>query len=213
MVIQKQIKKKLGYARVSTDEQTIDNQVIALKKQGVAPEDIYTDIGVSGTVAAKKRKGFKQVYDRIVKGEVEELYVFELSRLGRTSSESILLFIEIEQLGVRIKSMSPNEAWTHTIGNDQGMRNVMTSMMAWFADIERKFISDRTKLGLQRAREKGTHLGRAFKEPDKKEYTKYKAQNLKTAQIAMLIKVPATTLYRWVKKWEEEERIQKNRDV
>ena len=63
MVIQKQIKKKLGYARVSTDEQTIDNQVIALKKQGVAPEDIYTDVGVSGTVAAKKRKEFKKVYD------------------------------------------------------------------------------------------------------------------------------------------------------
>ena len=103
MVISKQNRIKLGYARVSTSEQTLDNQILELKKIGILPENIYSDAGVSGTVPAKKRKGFKQAYDRILKGEAEELHIFELSRLGRTSSESILLFIEIEQMGTRIK--------------------------------------------------------------------------------------------------------------
>jgi putative DNA-invertase from lambdoid prophage Rac len=213
VAINKQIRKKLGYARVSTQDQTVDNQVIELKKAGIAPEDIYTDVGVSGTVPAKKRKGFKQVYDRIVKGEVEELYVFELSRLGRTSSESILLFIEIEQLGTRIKSLSPNEAWTRTIGDDQAMRNIITSMFAWFADIERKHISERTKLGLARIKEEGKHLGHPFCEPDKAKYEKLTAQGLKPAQAARVMQVPTSTIYRWVKKWDDEKRIQENKEA
>jgi putative DNA-invertase from lambdoid prophage Rac len=204
-------KKKLGYARVSTTDQSTDNQKIQFKKLGIDPEDIYEDIGVSGTSPAKKRKGFKNVYDRILKGEVSQLYIFELSRLGRTASETLQLFLEIEQMKVQIISLSPNETWTTL--TEGGIRNIFTSMFAWFADIERSSISERTKLAIQKRRDAGKHVGRAFKEPDRKEYNKLKAQNLKTAQIAMLMKIPATTLYRWVKKWEDEERIQKNKDV
>jgi DNA invertase Pin-like site-specific DNA recombinase len=204
------IRTKVGYARVSTTDQTTENQISEFKKLGIAEKDIYDDKGISGTVPAKKRKGFKQVYEKIINGEVEELYVFELSRLGRTSSESIMLFIEIEQLGTRIKSLSPNETWTNDIGNDQAMRNVFTSIFTWFADIERRHISERTRAGLQRAREEGTHLGRAFKEPDRKQYDKLKTSNLKVAQIARVMQVPTSTLYRWVERWEDEERVIKN---
>jgi DNA invertase Pin-like site-specific DNA recombinase len=203
-------KIKLGYARVSTDKQDIDGQRLELLKY-VSPENLYFDQNVSGTVPAKKRKGFKKVYDRILNGEVEELYVFELSRLGRTSSESIQLFIEVEQLGCKIVSMSPNEAWTK-ITDVPGIRNIFVSMFAWFGDIERKSISERTKLGLQNARAKGKHLGRPFKEPDRAKYDKIKADhlNLKPAQIARLMQIPTTTLYRYIEKWEDEDRIKEN---
>jgi len=205
---------KLGYARVSTEKQDITNQKLELLKAGIAPENIYDDIGVSGTTPAKKRKGFKKIYDRIITGEIDELYIFELSRLGRTSSESIQLFIEIEQKGCKIISLSPNETWTK-ITDIPGIRNIFSSMFAWFADIERASISERTKLGLQRAKEAGTHIGRPYKEPSRKQYDKIKSENpkLKPAQIALLMQVPKSSIYRYLEKWDEEDRIKENQKL
>ena len=62
-------KRKIGYCRVSTEEQTVEHQIGELKKNGVAPTDIYSDEGVSGTVSPLKREGFKKVYDFIMAGE------------------------------------------------------------------------------------------------------------------------------------------------
>jgi len=206
-------KEKLGYVRVSTDKQDIKNQKLELLKF-VLPENLYEDSGVSGTVPAKKRKNFHKVYDKIQTGDVEALYVFELSRLGRTSTETIQLILEIEQMGCHIISLSPNESWTKMI-DSPGIRNIFISMFAWFADLERASISERTKLGLQRARNEGKHLGRPFKELSRKQYEKLKAENpkLKTAQLARLMQVPQTTLYRYVEKWEEEDRIKENKQL
>lgn len=206
-------KEKIGYVRVSTDKQDVKNQKLELLKH-VQPENLYEDSGVSGTVPAKNRKEFKKVYGKIQKGVVTELYVFELSRLGRTSTETIQLILEIEQLGCHIISLSPNESWTKLI-DSPGIRNIFISMFAWFADLERASISERTKLGLQRARNEGKHLGRPFKEIPRKQYEKLKAENpkLKTAQIARLMQVPHTTLYRYVEKWEEEDRIKENKEL
>jgi Site-specific recombinases, DNA invertase Pin homologs len=206
-------KEKLGYVRVSTDKQDVKNQKLELLKF-VPPENLYEDSGVSGTVPAKKRKEFKKVYGRIQNGEVSELYVFELSRLGRTSTETIQLILEIEQLGCHIISLSPNETWTKMV-DSSGLRNIFISMFAWFADLERASISERTKLGLKRAREEGKHLGRPFINLKKEQYEKVKNSNpkLKTAQIARLMQVPTTTLYRYVSKWEEEDRIKENKEL
>ena len=81
MTNSEKIRKKIGYVRVSTDKQDTDNQILEIKKAGVANEDIYDDSGISGLKPAKERAGFKQVYNMILKGEVEELYVYEISRL------------------------------------------------------------------------------------------------------------------------------------
>ena len=208
------IKQKYGYARVSTDKQDVKNQKIALINLGVDPDNIYADVNVSGTISAKKRTEFKKVYDKILKGEVEELHVFEMSRLGRNSTESIQLVLEIEQLGVPIISMSPNEAWTRDV-HEPGIRNIFVSVFAWFADIERKSISERTIAGLKKAKDNGTHLGRPFSTLDRKAYEKIKIKNpqLKAAQIARLMQVPTTTLYRYIEKWGEEDRLRDNRQL
>lgn len=207
------VKEKLGYVRVSTDKQDSTNQKLELLKF-VSPENLYDDSGISGTIPAKKRKEFKKVFDRIQSGNVEELYVFELSRLGRTSTETIQLILEIEQLGSHIISLSPNETWTKLI-DSPGIRNIFISMFAWFADLELASISERTKLGLKRAREEGKHLGRPFNNLDRKQYEKIKAANpkLKTAQIARIMQIPPTTLYRYVAQWEESDRIESNKKL
>lgn len=212
MVKEEKIRKILGYARVSRDKQDVNNQISALKTLGILDEDIYDDTNVSGTIAPIKRKGFKQVYDRIKNGEVETLYVFELSRLGRTSSESIKMFIEIEEMGCHIKSLSDMEKWT-VFSDDQATRNMFTGFAAWFSDMERRHISERTKLSVQSRREKGEHIGRDFKEPDEKKYRKYKEQNMRDATIARTMQVPTATLYRWIKRWDERDRIARNKAI
>ncbi|MDQ1253462.1 MAG: hypothetical protein QG646_2629 [Euryarchaeota archaeon] len=206
--------KILGYARTSTSKQEIDNQIIALKEEGVKPENIFYDEGVSGVTLAKNRKAFKKVYDLIQSGEVDRLYVFELSRLGRSSAETLQLFIDIELKGVQIISLSPNEAWTKLVDeNMKGIRNIFVSMFAWFADIEKKSLSERTKLGQERARKEGKIIGRPEREPDQKEYNRLKLTGLKPAQIARVMQVPPSTLYKWVDAWEEEERVKRNKEL
>lgn len=203
---------KIGYVRVSTDKQDVKSQKLELLKY-VAPENIYEDI-ISGKSNAKSRSGFSQIYSKIKKGEVSELYIFEMSRLGRDARESIQLFIEIEQLGCKIISLSPNETWTK-VTEIPGIRNVFVAMFAWFGDIERKSISERTKLGLQNAKAKGKHLGRPFRNPDRAKYEKIKTENpkLKAAQIAMIMQIPTATFYRYLRKWQEEDRIKRNNEL
>lgn len=206
--------KTIGYARTSTSKQEIENQIIALKEVGVLPENIYYDDGVSGSTNAKNRKGFKKVFEMIQNREVDILYVYELSRIGRSSGDTIRLFIEIEQMGTQIISFSQNESWTKA--NEEtmkGIRAVFIAMFSWFAEIERKCLSERTKLGQERARSEGKVIGRPEREPDRREYNKYKVQGLKPAQIARVMQVPTSTLYRWVDKWEDEERVKKNKDA
>ena len=205
-------RKKLGYVRVSTDKQDTDNQIREIKKAGVIDIDIYDDTGVSGTKPAKERKGFRKIYDLILKGEVEELYIYEISRLGRTSSDAIMLFIEIEKLGTRIKALSPHESWTNA-SDDPAFRNVLISMAAWFADIEHRAISERTKLSVQARRDKGEHIGRDFKDINEAQYKRYSAQGMKVATIARAMQIPTATMYRFVKRLEDKERIERNKSI
>jgi DNA invertase Pin-like site-specific DNA recombinase len=208
------MEKILGYARTSTSKQEIENQLIALKEIGVQPENIYFDDGVSGSSNAKNRKQFKKVFEMIQNKEVSTLYVFELSRIGRSAGDTIRLFIEIEQYGTQIISLNPQESWTKFSNNSMnGIRNIFISMFAWFAEIEKNCLSERTKLGLDRARKEGKVIGRPEKEPDKKEVLKLHGNGLKPAQIARAMKIPYTTLYRWMQKWDDEERIKRNREA
>jgi len=212
MGIEEKNKVSLGYARTSREEQNISNQLRKLREIGLEPKNIYDDEGVSSLTPAKKRKGFKQVFERVKNGEVDKLYVFEISRLGRTSGESLQLFIEIESYGTMIMSLSKNEAWTQ-ITDIPGIRNIFSALFSWFAELERNSLVERTKIGIERARAEGKTIGRPERQPDKKEYLKWKNQGLKTAQIARVMQVPTSTLYKWVERWEEEERVKRNKEA
>lgn len=200
-----------GYARVSTEDQTTENQVRKFKEIGIQPENIYTDDGVSGTIEARKRKAFKKLYDEIQKGNVDKLYVFELSRLGRNINETLRLFIDIDELHCRIISLSKAEAWTN-MDND-GLRMMLSGIFAWVADQERKTLVERTKAGMDRARAEGKQIGRPKKAPNRNDYNKYKAMGLSKAEIGKLMSIPIGTLYRYVDAWEDEERIARNRMI
>jgi putative DNA-invertase from lambdoid prophage Rac len=151
---------RIGYVRVSTAEQNPQNQIMQLEEAGVPRDLIFVDRGVSGTIAPRKRPAFRKMVDYIADhpGEVRCIIVVELSRLGRTTMETITAVQELEQLGPIIWSLSPHEAFTRS--EDAAIRQLLLMILSWVAERERANLIERTHAGLERARAEGKHLGR-----------------------------------------------------
>lgn len=139
---------KIGYARVSTDEQKLDLQMKALKNAGC--ERIYEDYGVSGKTF--DRNGLETALGTLNKGDT--LVVWRLDRLGRSLSKLVELMEHLGARGIDFRSLSESIDTTSSGGR------LVFHMMAALAEFERSLISERTRAGMQAARENGKHLGR-----------------------------------------------------
>lgn len=186
---------KIGYARVSKTEQNADNQKRLLLAEGVPEDCIFVDIGVSGTVPARKRPGFKMLLKFIADNPgVEYLYVFEISRLGRTMYETVSLIHEIEATGIRVWSLSDNEEFMRT--GDRAIRQLLISVMSWVAERERESLILRTNAGLARAKSEGKRLGRKRKNIDWDKVEEWRASGFSWVEIARKVKVTPMQLHR-----------------
>ena len=194
----------LGYARVSRADENVENQIQAIKR--FVGEDvevkIFTDVGVSGVVPAKKRKGFKEMLAYIhqirkERGEEEEirLYVYEVSRIGRDMLDTVLMIKKLEEeLGVRVYSVSEKEQFLNT--QEESIRKLILSIFAWVAERERELIIQRTKEGLERAKREGKQIGRPKITLDKKklrQVKKYQELGLSLSAISKIIGIPYFT--------------------
>lgn len=139
---------RIGYARVSTVEQNLELQLAALRAAGC--EKIYEDLGVSGS--ADEREGLARAMDALTPGDV--LVVWRLDRLGRSLIRLIELINLVAARGAHFKSL--NEAIDT---NSPGGRLVF-HMMGALAEFERSLISERTRAGMQVAKDAGKPIGR-----------------------------------------------------
>ena len=139
---------KLGYARVSTDEQNLDLQRDALKAAGC--ERIFEDRGVSGAVA--DRAGLNQVFQSLNTGDV--LVVWKLDRLGRSLGFLCDLIIKLHEQGVGFHSITDGIDTTTSSGK------LIFHIMGALAEFERDLIRERTKAGMKAAKKRGKHVGR-----------------------------------------------------
>ena len=135
----------IAYFRVSTAGQSIQSQRTAL----VGPfEREFTDEGVSGTVQAKDRPGFKSLLEYIRDGDT--LHVYAVDRLGRDAIDVQSTVRRLLKAGVRLD--------VHGIGPIEGQTGeLILAVLAQVADMERNRILEKTALGRQTARE---HLAR-----------------------------------------------------
>jgi putative DNA-invertase from lambdoid prophage Rac len=205
------IEKSVGYARTSTKDQNIDTQIIQLKNKGLTPERIFFDEGISGSVPAPQRAGFKKLLKYIESNDVDTIYLFEISRLGRTFIDTLNLTMDFEEKGVRVVSLSPSESWS-TIG-DPHYRRLLISLFGWVAENEKRILKERIKVGIERYKGENKKWGRPAKEPDKKEAMKYRNKGLTWAEISRVMNVPASTLYKYRDIWGEQERVERVRSV
>ncbi|GAB5469826.1 MAG: recombinase family protein [Rhodospirillales bacterium] len=140
--------RKIGYARVSTDDQCLDLQVDALRAAGCGR--IFSDRGISGGV--RERPELARALTLLQGGDV--LVVWKLDRLGRSVAHLIEILEELSIRGVHFESLTEKLDTTTAFGE------FAFHTMAGLAQMERKMIGERTKAGLAAARRRGVVLGR-----------------------------------------------------
>jgi DNA invertase Pin-like site-specific DNA recombinase len=139
---------KIGYVRVSKEEQNLQLQVDALKKYGC--QKIFEE-KISGT--SKNRIEFEKMKEVLRKDD--ELVVWDIDRLGRTTLELIMLVDELNQKGILFKSLSQSLIDTTTETGE-----FVFKLFALLAEHERKRLIRRTKAGQEAARARGRMGGR-----------------------------------------------------
>ena len=143
------------YARVSTGEQTTENQVLELKKvadrNGWDIEAIYEDT-ISGAKA--KRPELNKLLKGVVRKDFDVVMVWDVSRLGRSLKHLVELLEDFNTKGVNL--------YFHQQGIDTTTPSgkMMFQMCGVFAEFERSILQERVKAGLERARAQGKVLGR-----------------------------------------------------
>lgn len=147
-----------GYGRVSTGQQTAENQRLELAQSGyeIEPDFWFADEGVSGKVAASERAAFRRLLGQIRKGET--LVVSKLDRLGR---DAIDVLQTVRQLGERGIKVVVIQLGTTDLTSAAG--KLLLSMLAAVAEMERDLLVERTQAGLSRAKAEGKRLGRPSK--------------------------------------------------
>lgn len=179
--------RKIGYARVSTEDQNLDVQITALLAAGVALEDIYIE-KISAVNA--KRPQFRNMMKFVERGD--ELLVHSLSRLGRDVHQIHTILKELDTEGVKWRSITEPHFDTATAVGRFGI-----GMAAIMAQFERDQTVERTIRGMDAARARGMYLGAPKKVDDKKisQMQLMRERGVPIADIAAKFKIKPSTVY------------------
>jgi len=183
---------KIGYARVSTKDQSFDLQADALKKAGC--KKIYKEV-ITG--ARTQSKVLDEVMATLRPKDV--LVIWKLDRLGRSLKHLIEVVNQLNEAKIGLKSLND------PIDTTTAQGRLTFNILAFLAEFERELIRERTQAGLSAARARGRKGGRPKGLPAKAEKTAYAAEvlynegELCVRQIAAKLKISKTTLYSYLR--------------
>jgi DNA invertase Pin-like site-specific DNA recombinase len=184
----------IGYARVSTHEQTLNLQRDALEKARCSK--LFTD---TASGAKAERKGLDEALNYVRKGDT--LVVWRLDRLGRSLPHLIATMIDLEERGIGFKSLTENIDTTTSGGK------LIFHIFGALAEFERNLIRERTQAGLTAARARG-HIGGRPKALAGKQLTIARDLYEKRhpiAEICRTLKISKATFYRYIKTEEKDQ--------
>jgi DNA invertase Pin-like site-specific DNA recombinase len=151
-------KRAAIYARVSTGEQTTDNQLRELRsvaeRNGWAIVKEYIDHGISGAKGRDKRPAFDALWKGVTRKEFDVIMVWAVDRLGRSLQHLVNFLSEIHAKRV--------DLFIHQQGIDTTTPGgkALFSMLGIFSELERSLIQERVRAGIKRARAQGQAWGR-----------------------------------------------------
>jgi DNA invertase Pin-like site-specific DNA recombinase len=181
--------RTIGYARVSTSEQSLERQTDELTAAGA--DEVRTEVG-SG-----KKDAVRPVWDEVLRTlrQGDTLMVCELSRLGRSTSQLSALADDLLERGVSLKILG--------LGIDTGTPagKLIYSIISAVAQMERDLLIERTNSGLAAARARGRNGGRKREVTPaqvRKAQKLYDARELGVADIAKIVGCSRPTLYRYL---------------
>lgn len=179
----------IGYARVSTTEQTVDPQVDALRKAGCV--EIFADAAVSG--AQKDRPELAKAL-AFVRPD-EDFVVWKLDRLGRSLPHLIETVSALKERGVGFVSL------TEAIDTSTMNGRLVFHIFGALAEFERDLIRERTAAGLKSARAKGRLGGRphVITADKARKAEKLLKAGLRVPEVATRLKVGKSSLYAAIK--------------
>jgi len=150
----KRMSKRIGYARVSTDDQNLDLQRDALTKSGCVV--LYEE-----TASGKSSQRIELEHCRKALRSGDTLVVWRLDRLGRSLSDLVKIIGDLEQGGVTFESLGEK------IDTGSASGKLQFHVFAALAEFERNLIRERTNAGLSAARARGRVGGRPAKLSEK----------------------------------------------
>ncbi len=151
-------RKAVIYSRVSTNEQTVENQLRVLRevaeKRGLEVVREISDEGISGAKGRDERQGFDELIKGSVKNEWDIILVWDVSRLGRSLKHLVSFLEDIQSANC--------DMYIHQSGIDTSTASgkMMFGMLSVFSEFERSMIRERVIAGQQRAKSEGKHIGR-----------------------------------------------------
>lgn len=188
-----------GYARVSTEGQCLDRQIDAIKAVGVKEENIYKE-KMSGTKS--NRPKLTALLETVEAGDT--VVIEALNRLGRSSSDLIMLMQTLNSKGVTLKSLKESFDFSSASGK------MMSQFLAILAEFERNVITERVREGLSAARARGRVGGRP-QTPQKiidKALAMYDLHNLTVSEICRACGISRPTLYKSLRAREDKQELE-----
>ena len=152
------VRKVAIYSRVSTLDQTIDNQLLELRdhcsKMGWEIVKEYADEGLSGTLSRDKRPALNSLIKDAYRKKFDSVVCWDISRIGRSMKELVLFLSDMKDRDIGICSVRQG------FDTSTSMGEIMFQFVGILSSWEREMIRERTLAGLDRARSEGKTLGR-----------------------------------------------------
>jgi DNA invertase Pin-like site-specific DNA recombinase len=151
------------YVRVSTDGQTVENQLGELhsvaSRHGWEVIQVYADRGISGTKGREGRPEFDKLLKAIARREIDMVAAWSVDRLGRSLKDLVSLLSDLQAKGV--------DLFLYQQGLDTSTPSgrAMFQMLGVFSEFEAAMIRDRVRTGVARAKRNGTKSGKAIGRP------------------------------------------------
>ena len=188
-------KKVVIYGRVSTANQTVENQLHDLRQvaqnNGWEIVDEYLET-VSGTKSRNQRKEFERLMKDGVRGKFQMILAWDVSRLGRSLKTLVEFMEDIQNRNI--------DLYLHQNGIDTSTSSgrAMFQMIGIFSEFERSIISDRIKTSLDRVRSEGKKLGRPTNYNDgmKNSIRLLRDGGMSIKKIAVNLEIGIGTVYR-----------------
>jgi DNA invertase Pin-like site-specific DNA recombinase len=156
--------KRVGlYLRVSTDDQTVENQRQALtaacEARGWKIFEEFVDNGISGAKSRDKRPGFDKLIKAATRRQIDVVAAWSVDRLGRSLQDLVGFLSELNAVGCDLYLERQAVDTTTPAGR------ALFQMLGVFAEFERSIIVERVNAGIARARVKGTKSGKPIGRP------------------------------------------------
>jgi len=199
---------KVLYTRVSTTEQNVDRQIIN--------KDNYDYVLVdkcSGSIPLFERPNGSEIEKLINRGELKELHVHSIDRLGRNTIDVLSTWKELTEKGIRIICKNPSLQNIDENGKEDKFSELMISILSTLSKFERDQIRERQMEGIRIRKEKGLYRGRRIntrdtptqllKKPKSKKILDYLDKGYTYENISKIIPCSRTTIVK-VKKTRED---------